>query len=202
VLGDGEDGRSGRRIYNDAIFFRDYLNCHICVFRGLYADSDLVISGRDQGDEKNDGTWPELDPQQIVVIALAGLFGLFCSLILASQFHLIMLNQTTVESLSYRSMRDREQALLSQMHKWYHLRAKRRTRKQWDEEWGRIGIEGNLWWLGSPKANWEAVMGKNVWWWILPVGRPLDDGLNYPTNPRFDGAGRWRRRKEWPSDLR
>jgi len=65
-------------------------------------------------------------------------------------------------------------------------------------------------------------MSKNVWWWIrasvprepseppisdalpaclVPIGRPLDDGVNYPTNPRFDGAGRWRRRKEWPSDL-
>lgn len=84
---------------------------------------------------------PELDPQQIVVIALfvaivaeivahavtdkppasAGFFGLFCSLILISQLHLILLNQTTVESLSFRSMRDREQELLSQMHKWYHI---------------------------------------------------------------------------------
>ncbi|KAF8130173.1 DHHC palmitoyltransferase-domain-containing protein [Boletus edulis] len=145
---------------------------------------------------------PELDPQQIVVIALTGFFGLFCVLILSSQLHLILLNQTTVESLNHRSMRDREDALLSQMHKWYHFCAKRRTRRQWDEEWGRIGIEGNLWWLGSGKANWEAVMGKNVWRWILPVGHHLDDGLNYPTNPRFDGAGRWRRRKEWPSDLR
>ena len=68
-------------------------------------------------------------------------------------------------------------------------------------------------------------MGENVWWWIcasfprdsrallntcflmllpglsVPVGRHLDDGLNYPTNPRFDNAGRWQRRKEWPSDL-
>ncbi|KAG9311127.1 DHHC palmitoyltransferase-domain-containing protein [Chiua virens] len=143
----------------------------------------------------------ELDVQQIVVIALAGFFGLFCSLIWFSQLHLILLNQTTVESLTYRSMRDREQELLSRMHKWYQLGSKRRTRKQWDSEWGRIGIEGNLWWLGSRRENWLAVMGKNVWWWILPIGHPLDDGLNYPTNPRFDGAGRWRRRNEWPTDL-
>lgn len=44
--------------------------------------------------------------------------------------------------------------------------AKRRTRKQWDEEWGRIGCEGNLWWLGSYRANWEAVMGHHVWGWF------------------------------------
>lgn len=46
------------------------------------------------------------------------------------------------------------------------ISAKRQTRKQWDIEWGRIGIEGNLWWLGSRRANWVAVMGKNMWWWI------------------------------------
>lgn len=49
----------------------------------------------------------------------AGLFGIFCSLILASQIHLILLNQTTVESLNFRSMRDREQELLSHTHGWY-----------------------------------------------------------------------------------
>lgn len=36
---------------------------------------------------------------------------------------------------------------------------------------------------------------------LVPLGHRLDDGLHYPTNPRFDSAGRWKRRKEWPSDL-
>lgn len=36
---------------------------------------------------------------------------------------------------------------------------------------------------------------------LVPIGHHLGDGLNYPLNPRFDSAGRWKRRKEWPSDL-
>ncbi|KIJ18105.1 hypothetical protein PAXINDRAFT_161618 [Paxillus involutus ATCC 200175] len=145
---------------------------------------------------------PKLDPQQIVVIALSGFFGIFAILMLITQLHLILMNQTTVESLGLSTMRDREQEILSHKYRWYEIGAKRRARQQWDSEWGEIGKEGNLWWLGSRRANWEAVMGKNVWWWLLPVGHRLDDGLSYPTNPRFDSVGRWRRKKEWPSDLR
>lgn len=54
--------------------------------------------------------------------ASAGFFGIFCSLLFVSQLHLILLNQTNVESLGYRSMREREQNLLSQTHKWYQFR--------------------------------------------------------------------------------
>lgn len=145
---------------------------------------------------------PAINPQHIVVLALTALFGLFCFLLFMTQVQLIMLNQTTVESLAFRSMQEREHDNLARMHPWYDCGAKKRTRQRWDKEWGRIGKEGNLWWLGSRRANWESVMGKNVWWWFLPVGRGLEDGLNFPTNPRFDNQGRWRRRREWPSDLR
>ncbi|KAG2151089.1 DHHC palmitoyltransferase-domain-containing protein [Suillus bovinus] len=145
---------------------------------------------------------PAINPQHIVLLALTALFGLFCCLMFLTQVQLIMLNQTTVESMGFRSMQEREQDNLAHMHRWYECGAKRRTRQLWDKEWGRIGKEGNLWWLGSRRANWESVMGKNVWWWFLPVGRGLEDGLNFPTNPRFDRQGRWRRRSEWPADLR
>ncbi|KAG1896241.1 DHHC palmitoyltransferase-domain-containing protein [Suillus fuscotomentosus] len=144
---------------------------------------------------------PALNPQYIVLLAQTALFGLFCFLMFLTQLQLIMLNQTTVESLGFRSMQEREQDNLAHMHRWYQYGAKKRTRRRWDKEWGRIGKEGNLWWLGSRRANWESVMGKNVWWWFLPVGHGLDDGMNFPTNPRFDKEGRWRRRREWPSDL-
>lgn len=53
------------------------------------------------------------------MVVSAGLFGLFCFLVLITQLRLVLLNQTTVESLNFRSMRDREDELLSQMHKWY-----------------------------------------------------------------------------------
>jgi len=52
-------------------------------------------------------------------------------------------------------------------------RAKRRTRQRWDQEWGRITKEGNIWWLGGGRENWESVMSENRWWWVCrcaPVG--------------------------------
>ncbi|KIM21496.1 hypothetical protein M408DRAFT_333414 [Serendipita vermifera MAFF 305830] len=74
-------------------------------------------------------------------------------------------------------------------------------KKRWNTEWGRIGKEGNLWWLGSNRANWEAVMGKNPWTWFLPVGDMTGVGIDYPRNPRFDEQGRWMRRSMWPKEL-
>ena len=37
---------------------------------------------------------------------------------------------------------------------------------------------------------------------VVPVGRGHNDGLTYPVNPRFDGEGRWRKRVDWPEELR
>jgi palmitoyltransferase len=100
--------------------------------------------------------------------------------------------------------------------------AKRVAVKQWEAEWGKTDTERNIWWLGSAKANWEAVMGKNRLWWFckasnfcvsklsnadtcflrqVPVGRSESDGSSYPINPRFDKDGRLMPRKEWPADL-
>ena len=36
----------------------------------------------------------------------------------------------------------------------------------------------------------------------VPIGRSEGDGLTFPVNPRFDADGRWRRRKDWPPELR
>ncbi|KAI6101770.1 DHHC palmitoyltransferase-domain-containing protein [Pisolithus croceorrhizus] len=137
-----------------------------------------------------------------IAIALVGLFGFFFIGLLTTQIHLALNNQTTVESMYAKAMREREQVVLAREFQWWQFGAKQRTRRRWDQEWGRIGKEGNIWWLGSYRANWEAVMGKNVWWWLLPVGRCPDDGVNYPVNPRFDSQGRWRRREEWSEELR
>ncbi|KAH9922222.1 DHHC palmitoyltransferase-domain-containing protein [Fomitopsis serialis] len=142
-----------------------------------------------------------VDPEKIVIIVLSAFFVLFTVSLLLSQARLIMLNTTTVESLRGQSVRDREKRVLARMHPWYALGAKRRTRQQWDQEWGRIDYEGNLWWLGSHRANWESVMGTHVWQWFLPIGRSPDDGLSYTPNPRHDPEGRWRPRREWPAEL-
>ena len=45
-------------------------------------------------------------------------------------------------------------------------------RKQWDSEWGDIDTEGNIWWLGSARKNWEAVMGEHVWEWFCEFPYP------------------------------
>lgn len=101
-------------------------------------------------------------------------------------------------------------------------RARRSTRKLWDEEWGAISTDGNLWSLGSYRRNWEAVMGHKFYEWFckwfskgglafidsftffiaVPIGHSDGDGVTYPTNPRFDKQGRWRPRREWPAELR
>ncbi|KIM57547.1 hypothetical protein SCLCIDRAFT_1132611 [Scleroderma citrinum Foug A] len=142
------------------------------------------------------------DLQVPIVIGLSGLFGVFAVLMLATQIHLILLNQTTVESMAARTIKDREKAALSDAFGWWECGAKRRTRQRWNQEWGRIAKEGNIWWLGGDRENWESVMSKNRWWWFFPVGRCPSDGMNFPVNPRFDAQGRWRRREEWPADLR
>lgn len=51
-------------------------------------------------------------------------------------------------------------------------RERKATQQRWDEEWGRIGREGNLWYLGSYRANWEMVMGKSKLGWIRTCSFP------------------------------
>ncbi|KAJ3491933.1 hypothetical protein NLI96_g375 [Meripilus lineatus] len=144
----------------------------------------------------------DIDPQQVVVIAVAGLFTLFSGVLLVTHIRLILLNLSTLESLGVARMEEREKAVLARLHSCYEIRAKRGTRKLWDEEWGSIITDGNLWSLGKYSQNWEAVMGHKLYEWFLPVGHSDGDGLTYPTNPRFDKEGRWRPRREWPAELR
>ncbi|KAJ7493473.1 DHHC palmitoyltransferase-domain-containing protein [Mycena latifolia] len=149
------------------------------------------------------GTDGDVDPQEVVVIALAALFALFTLSLGTAHTRLILLSQTTVESLGVQRMRERERAGLEGAGiQCWEFGAKRRAFAAYDEEWGAPDTEGNVWWAGSPRAAWEDVMGRSVWGWIFPIGAPLGDGLNYRPNPRFDPDGRWRRRSEWPAGLR
>ncbi|CCM00700.1 uncharacterized protein FIBRA_02740 [Fibroporia radiculosa] len=144
----------------------------------------------------------DVDGEKIAIIVLSAVFTLFTSALLGSHVDLIMHNQTTVESLGMRRMKEREKVVLARLHAWYELAAKGRTKRHWDSEWGKIGSEGNLWWLGSYRQNWESVMGTHIWEWFLPIGRSPSDGLTFPTNPRFDAEGRWQPRNKWPPELR
>lgn len=58
--------------------------------------------------------------------------------------------------------------------------AKRRTRKEWDDEWGDLNKEGHIWWLGSGKAGWEDVMGTNKWGWICEYLLLFEDIVFFP----------------------
>ncbi|TBU30974.1 zf-DHHC-domain-containing protein [Dichomitus squalens] len=143
----------------------------------------------------------DVDGQEIAIIALSGFFAIFTTALLVTHVILIADNMSTVEHMGVRRMQEREKRVLGRLHARWQLAARRETRRQWDEEWGRIGKEGHLWWLGSRRRNWEAVMGDRVWMWFLPVGQSPDDGLSYVVNPRFDVEGRWRPRREWPREL-
>ncbi|TFK71228.1 zf-DHHC-domain-containing protein [Pluteus cervinus] len=144
----------------------------------------------------------DIDVQYIVLIAIAALFAFFTSSLLLSHINLIWLGQSTVESVQMRQVRERESRALSRAFSWWECREKGRAQQEWDEEWGVMATEGNIWWLGSGRRGWEDVMGKSRWGWFLPVGRSQTDGLSYPVNPRFDHLGILRRRVEWPESLR
>ena len=94
------------------------------------------------------------------------LFIWFTVALLATHARLITMNWSTVEQLNTSRMKERETRVLSRLHAWYQFDAKRRTKQEWDEQWGRIGKEGNLYWLGSARKNWEAVMGDKWYQWI------------------------------------
>ena len=118
---------------------------------------------------------------------------------LMSHLVLISTNQTTVEHVAARAMKDRETETLNMMHSFwgcvcvlslsffFHCagliecchREKRRTRQAWDAEWGRIGREGNMWWLGDIRAHWEQVFGPRTWTW-LRTNPPFSFTITYP----------------------
>lgn len=79
---------------------------------------------------------------------------------------LILLNMTTVEQMKVQDMKEHESVVLGEMYSMCAFAKRRQARAQWDEEWGRPAIEGNIWWLGSGRKNWESVMGQSIWSWF------------------------------------
>ncbi|KAF7317895.1 Palmitoyltransferase [Mycena kentingensis (nom. inval.)] len=145
----------------------------------------------------------DFDPQEIVIIILAALFLLFTGSLFIAHVRMITVAQTTVETFTVQRLKEREDAHLT-LDGWgiLEFRAKRKIIAQYNADWGNPNTEGNLWWPGSPRKAWEDVMGRGWLGWILPIGRPLGDGLSYEPNPRYDADGIWRRRSEWPPELR
>ncbi|ELU39951.1 zf-DHHC domain-containing protein [Rhizoctonia solani AG-1 IA] len=172
------------------------------VFGTLLAD--LIVDSRNIS--------YQLDGQEIAVIALAGLFTMFTASLTAGHTRLLIINATTVESLGFSRTKEKDKANLEMAFK------KHQTRKRWDQEWGRVEREGNLWWLENARTNWEQVMGHKVYEWfresnlhiiigpiswyvLVPIGKSPNNGMNYPVNPRHDPDGRWRPRSQWPVEL-
>ncbi|KZO98845.1 zf-DHHC-domain-containing protein [Calocera viscosa TUFC12733] len=143
----------------------------------------------------------DLDGEMIAVIAISGFFMLFTAMLLSSHVWLLTINATTVEHMWMQQLQQRDTAALSTRFSIWNPVAKGRQRAQWNDEWGSLYSEGNIWWLGSRRVNWEATMGKSPLGWFLPIGRSQSDGLSYPVNPRFSPSGRWRRRSDWPAEL-
>ena len=96
----------------------------------------------------------------------SGLFGLFTFTMSGTHARLILLNMTTVEQMRVQDMKDHESTVLAEKYSMCSFANKRRAKARWDEEWGRPAIEGNIWWLGSGRKNWESVMGQSVWSWF------------------------------------
>ena len=115
----------------------------------------------------------------------SALFSLFTVLLSLGHVRFLVRNQTSVESLSISYMRDRESETLSHLVPMCDWRApivhrRRETiRKEWDHEWGKLDTEGNIWWLGSARANWEHRMGKNPWGWFRAFTRPIFSHFTY-----------------------
>lgn len=139
---------------------------------------------------------PPVNAQHFVVLGLSFMFTLFALALLMTQVYLVLYNMTTVEHLHVQRMQEREKSVLQEMtesrliccgrgrpprHRpdlpnfkqprwpWQAILLRKEIRRQWDQEWGRLGTEGNIWWLGSKRANWEAVMGKSKWGWFCKL---------------------------------
>lgn len=93
-----------------------------------------------------------------------------------THIRLILLNVTTVEHIKIQDMKETESAMLAETYSMCAFAKKQQARARWDEEWGRPKFEGNLWWLGTGRENWESVMGRSIWSWfreLLNLNLPI-----------------------------
>lgn len=116
---------------------------------------------------------------------------------------LILNGQSTIENISIGDMKHRETSALNRHYSLFSFKSKNRERRLMDKEWGKLDTEANLWYQGNKKKNWEMTMGNKIWKCLLPPPRYRpDNGVDYIPNPRRGSNGEWRRREEWPEELR
>lgn len=142
----------------------------------------------------------DYDGSVISLLPLSALFTLFTAGLGGSHIWMALHNVTTVEQYRAQNWAEGEGAIVDSTFRFWEFGKKREVRQRWACEWGGVYKEGNRWFVGY-RRNWEGVMGMNKWGWFLPVGRPLDDGVSFPVNPRVGDDGGWRKRMYWPKDL-
>jgi hypothetical protein len=114
-----------------------------------------------------------------------------------THIHLILLNVTTVEQMKIRDMKEDESAMLAETYSMCAFAKKRQARARWDEEWGRPAFEGNIWWLGTRRKNWESVMGQSMWSWFRELHHLiLLIPLSANHTPRMLSPS-WKGRERW-----
>ncbi|KAL7412425.1 DHHC palmitoyltransferase-domain-containing protein [Mrakia frigida] len=145
----------------------------------------------------------EYDPMIISIIVLSVLFTAFTASMTWTHAFLILVNMSTIETLRVASFRERESAALQRRHGFFPTATKRANLARLRADWGSPYKEGNPFWLGT-RRNWTAVMGEETWKWFLPLGGPRDGkrGEVYEKNLRCGERGEWRKREEWPEELR
>ncbi len=62
------------------------------------------------------------DPRLIVLLALAGVFFMFTTLLSVNHVNMITQGQTTVESMNIRGMKERDQHVLARGFEWWEVR--------------------------------------------------------------------------------
>lgn len=101
------------------------------------------------------------------------MFTLFTGALLITHTYLFIRNLTTIEHMSFERMTSREAVILDQYFKsefkgggnggekpsttaekldlscGMHLKAKKLLKTKWNQEWGELRKEGNLWWIGG-----------------------------------------------------
>jgi palmitoyltransferase len=137
-----------------------------------------------------------MDGMTISLLPLSALFTLLTAVLTGSHTWMLLHNVTTLEQMRAQDWHEAEEAALSARFRWYELGKKEAVRKRWRREWGTVYVEGNRWFVGY-RRNWQGTMGARK----LPLGRPVDDGIGFPVNPRVGADGGWRKRELWPTEL-
>ncbi|WVR04816.1 hypothetical protein IAU60_001828 [Kwoniella sp. DSM 27419] len=157
-----------------------------------YTTSILIVDAAKSSD---------VDGQIIALIALFALFGFFTGAMFATHVQLILTGRTTVESFAARDQQEAEDRVLQEHYGYFfHQQARRKVKKRWREEWGDSPVDGRWRW-GTKGQLWRQEMGMAPLAWLLPIGRPLGDGVHYAQNPRFGPNGEWLMKRDWPKDI-